>query len=231
MESIIKISNLVKKFNFSIAIDITSLEINKSGIIGLLGPNGAGKTTLMKIISGMITSYNGEVLIEGNKVGVKTKELVSYIPEIEVIPSWWTIEYAIKYFNDFFNYFNKDKALSIINSFNINIKSKFRTLSKGTKEKVQFVLSLSREVKVYIFDEPALGVDPIARDFILNLILEHCNKDSIVLISTHLISNIENMLDYVIFIKNGKILDFDNKQNILNKYATNNLESVFKGII
>ena len=170
MKSILKISNLTKAFGGVVSLDNVSIDINKNGIVGLLGPNGSGKTTLIKIIAGLIGGYKGDVLINSMRVGVESKKLVSYLPDMDVIPSWWRVERAIDFFSDFFSDFDKVKSLSIINDFKIPISSKFRELSKGTREKVQLSLYLSRRAKLHIFDEPIAGVDPIARDVIFKLI-------------------------------------------------------------
>lgn len=230
MESILKISNLTKKFGNLACLDDISIDIGKNGIVGLLGPNGSGKTTLIKIIAGLIGGYEGNISINGMKVD-ESKKIVSYLPDIEVMPSWWNIDHAVNFFNDFFNDFDKTKALSIINDFKIPINAKFKTLSKGTREKVQLSLYLSRKAKLYIFDEPIAGVDPIARDVIFKLILDNYNKDSLVLIATHLVSNIENILDSVIFIKTGKIIVYDSMENLSIRFDSKRLEEIFKELL
>lgn len=230
MESILKISNLTKSFGKSVIFSNLSIDFKENGIIGLLGVNGSGKTTLIKIIAGLIGGYKGEVLICGIKAN-RAKQLISYLPDVDVVPSWWNVEYAVGFFSDFFSDFDKTKALSIINDFKIPTNVKLKTLSKGTKEKIQLSLCLSRKARLYIFDEPIAGVDPIARDVIFKLISDNCNKDSIVIIATHLVSSIENILDSAIFIREGKIVVYDSVKNLSMQYKGKKLEEIFKELL
>lgn len=216
MNTIVDIRNLTKRYGKDfIALDNIDLSLPKGKIIGLLGPNGSGKTTLIKILSGLITSYNGTVLIDGKLVGVETKKIVSYLPDVDFINDTWTTKYAIEYYGDFFADFDKEKALLLMNKLDIDLNKKFKQLSKGTREKVQLILCLSRRAELYIFDEPIAGVDPAARELIFKLILDNYNKEASIIISTHLISEAEKILSDFVFIKKGKIVRSGNVEQVL----------------
>lgn len=201
----IEIKNVTKTFNELKAIDNVSLKIEKGKIIGLLGSNGSGKTTLIKLITGLLTPNEGSVLIDGNKPGVESKTVISYLSENNALDLGMRIIEILNYYQDFFQDFDREKAIKLLNSFEIDLNKKLRNLSKGTKEKVQLVLTISRRANYYILDEPIGGVDPAARDHILDTILTNFNEDASVILSTHLISDIEKILDEVIFISKGKI--------------------------
>ena len=202
----IEIKNLTKLYGKdSIALYDVNLTLPQGKIVGLLGPNGAGKTTLIKILTGIIKNYSGEVYVNDYKVGVETKKHIAYLPDIEFIDPSWNVSYAISYYQDFFNDFDKDKALHLMEKLDIPLNKKFKSLSKGTREKVQLILTLSRQSDIYIFDEPIAGVDPAARDLIFDLILQNYNKAATIIISTHLIADVERILDQFVFIKKGKI--------------------------
>jgi len=201
----IEIKNVTKTFNELKAIDNVSLKIEKGKIIGLLGSNGSGKTTLIKLITGLLTPNEGSVLIDGNKPGVESKTVISYLSENNALDLGMRIIEILNYYQDFFQDFDREKAIKLLNSFDIDLNKKLRNLSKGTKEKVQLVLTISRRANYYILDEPIGGVDPAARDHILDTILTNFNEDASVILSTHLISDIEKILDEVIFISKGKI--------------------------
>ena len=203
----IEIKNLTKLYGKdSIALYDVNLTLPQGKIVGLLGPNGAGKTTLIKILTGIIKNYSGEVYVNDYKVGVETKKHIAYLPDIEFIDPSWNVSYAISYYQDFFNDFDKDKALHLMEKLDIPLNKKFKALSKGTREKVQLILTLSRQSDIYIFDEPIAGVDPAARDLIFDLILQNYNKAATIIISTHLIADVERILDQFVFIKKGKIV-------------------------
>ena len=203
----IEIKNLTKLYGKdSIALYDVNLTLPQGKIVGLLGPNGAGKTTLIKILTGIIKNYSGEVYVNDYKVGVETKKHIAYLPDIEFIDPSWNVSYAISYYQDFFNDFDKDKALHLMEKLDIPLNKKFKSLSKGTREKVQLILTLSRQSDNYIFDEPIAGVDPAARDLIFDLILQNYNKAATIIISTHLIADVERILDQFVFIKKGKIV-------------------------
>jgi ABC-2 type transport system ATP-binding protein len=175
-------------------------------IIGLLGSNGSGKTTLLKLIAGILTPTVGTVSVCGFPVGVETKKLVSYLPERTYLNDWMRISQMLEYFADFYENFEIDRAKNMLLSLGVDENAKLRTLSKGTREKVQLVLVMSRRAKLYLLDEPIAGVDPVAREFILDTILSNRSPDSTILVSTHLISDVEKVLDEVIFIRDGRIL-------------------------
>lgn len=227
MDCILEVENLSKNYGSNNALNNINININKGEIVGLLGPNGSGKTTLLKIISGLISNYEGKVLLLGNYIGVETKKKVAFLPDSNFIPLSWSVYKAVEFYRDFFDDFDKSKAISLLKSLNINLESKFKNLSKGTKEKLQLVLILSRQAELYIFDEPIAGVDPIARDIIFKLILENYNKDASVIISTHLVSSVEQILSSAIFIKYGEILTQDSIASLREKY-NKNLEEIFK---
>lgn len=184
------------------------------GIIGLLGPNGSGKTTLIKILNGLLRDYKGEVSVGGYPVGDKSKALISYLPDRNYLPNWTNPEGAIKIFKDLYEDFDENKMRGLLAKLNLNPKQPMKTMSKGMKEKFQLALVMSRNAKIYIFDEPIGGVDPAARELILNTILENYAPDSMVIISTHLIADIEQIFDQVIFLKEGQIVLHDEVDNI-----------------
>ena len=206
MESVLLCKNLTKKYLKKTALEEINLELPKGSIVGLLGPNGSGKTTFLKLAAGLLTPTNGEITIEGLKPGVETKEIVAYQPDKVYLNDWMNVDDLVKMMADFYTNFNKAKAYDMINRLNIDVKQKLKSMSKGTKEKVQLILTMSRDVPLYMLDEPIGGVDPAARDYILNTIISNYREDATVLISTHLISDIENVLNHIIFLKNGKIV-------------------------
>lgn len=197
--------NVRKTYGNKIALNDVSLEIEGGKIIGLLGPNGSGKTTLIKILSGLLTADSGEITISDNPIGVKTKKVVSYLPERTYINEWMKVKEMINFFADFYDDFDVQKAYDMLTRLKINPNDKLKTMSKGTREKVQLILVMSRNAELYLLDEPIGGVDPAARDYILETILKNYNEKASVIISTHLISDIENILDDIIFIKDGNI--------------------------
>lgn len=188
------------------ALDNLTLSIPQGRIIGLLGPNGSGKTTFIKLINGLLTPTSGSVLINGKAPGVDSKNMISYLPENSYLQDSMRVHEIISLFADFYADFSTQKAYSMLSGLDIDSGAKLKTLSKGTKEKVQLVLVMSRQAKLYILDEPIAGVDPAARDYILQTILSNYNEDASILLSTHLISDIENILDDVIFIQDGHLL-------------------------
>jgi ABC-2 type transport system ATP-binding protein len=188
------------------AINNISLDIGKGKFIGLLGPNGSGKSTFIKLCNNLLTPTSGELLIGGYKPGVETKKIVSYLPERTYLNDWMNVSQIIDFFKDFYEDFNTKKAFDMLKRLNINPNDKLKTMSKGTKEKVQLILVMSREAELYLLDEPIGGVDPAARDYILDTIISNYNENATVILSTHLISDIEKVLDEVIFIKDGQIV-------------------------
>jgi len=206
MGNILECHNLTKKYGSKVALDNISLSINSGKITGLLGPNGSGKTTLIKIASGILSASEGEVMAGGNRIGVESKKIVSYLPERPYFSPGMKVSETIKFFKDFYSDFSEDAAAEMLKSLEIKMDARIRTLSKGNREKVQLVLVMSRKAKLYLLDEPIGGVDPAARDFILKTILMNYNEEAGVIISTHLISDVEKVLDDVIFIRNGKMI-------------------------
>lgn len=207
MANIIECHNLTKCYKDICALQHLELAIpDRGGIIGLLGPNGSGKTTLIKLLTGLLTPTEGNAQIAGYPIGVETKSIVSYLSDAHSLNEQLTVVGELEYFEDFFPDFDRAKAERMIEELNINPKQKVRALSKGTKEKLSLILTLSRNARVFILDEPIAGVDPAARDYILQTILAHKNADSTMIISTHLISEIEEYFDYILFLKEGSVV-------------------------
>lgn len=203
---LLEIINLQKSFgNKKVLADI-NLKIPKGKIIGLLGKNGAGKTTLIKLINDLLTPTAGEILVNGKKIGTESKSIISYLPERTYLDKNMRVCDAVKYFSDFYENFDKDKAYKLLGDLDLDTNCKLAKMSKGMQEKVQLVLVMSRNADLYILDEPLGGVDPATRDYILDTILSNFNEGATVIISTHLISDIERVLDEVVFIDNGKIV-------------------------
>ncbi len=208
MNTIFECKDLTKKYGAFTAVDNLNLSIERGKIIGLLGPNGSGKTTLIKMSNGLLTPTKGEILIDGKKVGVETKSIVSYLPERTYLNDWMKVKEMVEFFDDFYEDFDAQCAYKMLErlNINININDKLKTMSKGTKEKVQLILVMSRKAQLYFLDEPIGGVDPAARDYILNTIITNYNPEASVIISTHLISDVEQILDEVVMIKNGHLV-------------------------
>ena len=202
----IEINNITKEFGTLTALDGVSLELEKGQIVGLLGPNGSGKTTLIKILNGLLTPTAGNVTINGMEPGVGTKRIVAYLPDRNALPDYMTTAQLMELYQDFFTDFNRDKAETMIGELGIDLKQQMKKMSKGTREKLQLCLVMAREADVYLLDEPIGGVDPATRDYILRTIISNYNEDGIVIISTHLISDIESVLDNVIFLKEGRVV-------------------------
>ena len=206
MNPILECRNLSKKYgNHFYALNDLTLSLDSGQIVGLLGPNGSGKTTLIKLINGLLNPSSGEVLIDGKAPGVDTKKIVSYLPERTYLDESMKVRDIIRFFADFYDNFITDRAYQMLSDLEISADARLRTLSKGTKEKVQLILVISRDAKLYILDEPIGGVDPAARDYILHTILANYNEESTILLSTHLIHDIENILDRVVFLKEGRL--------------------------
>ncbi|WP_040214237.1 ABC transporter ATP-binding protein [Clostridium polynesiense] len=206
MSSVLECKNLTKNYSKKHALKNVNLKVEQGRIVGLLGPNGSGKTTLIKLANNLLTPNEGEILINGLKPGLETKKVVSYLPERTYLNEWMKVSEIINFFKDFYSDFNEKKAYEMLERLNINPKDKLRSMSKGTKEKVQLILVMSREADLYLLDEPIGGVDPAARDYILNTIISNYNEKASVVISTHLISDIEKILDDVIFISQGEVI-------------------------
>ena len=206
MEPIVELKSLTKDFGKKRALDQITLQIPKGRIVGLLGPNGSGKTTLMKLLNGLIQPSSGEVLINNIKPGKESKKIVSYLPEQTYLNDWMKVKDIISFFGDFYEDFDPYKCRDLLKDLNVDISDKLKAMSKGTKEKVQLVLVMSRRAQLYLLDEPIGGVDPAARDYILNTIITNYDPTATVLISTHLIEDVERVLDEFIFLSQGKIV-------------------------
>lgn len=191
MTPILECRNLTKRYGNKVALDHIQLSLERGKIIGLLGPNGSGKTTLIKLLNGLLVPTEGHILVNGLKPGVETKKIVSYLPERTYLNSWMKVNDMIEYFSDFYEDFDRSRAFDMLKRLNINPSDRLRTMSKGTKEKVQLILVMSRRASLYCLDEPIAGVDPAARDYILSTILNNYDENATILISTHLISDVE----------------------------------------
>lgn len=226
---ILEIENLTKKYNDGIktvictscphldnckkskkckaknVIDNISLNIDSGKIIGLLGPNGSGKTTLLKILAGLLTKTSGEVHIDGKEIGIETKAIVSFLPDRTYFSSWMKVYDILSFFSDFYADFDMSKATEMLGLLKIGVNDRIKTMSKGTKEKLNLVLVMSRNARLYLLDEPIGGVDPAARDYILRTIISNYSEDSSVIITTHHIADVEKILDDVIFLNEGRI--------------------------
>lgn len=203
---LVKCNNLCKEFDNKKILKDVNLTIPKGKIIGLLGKNGMGKTTLLKLINDLLTPTSGEVLINGEKPGINSKKIISYLPERTYLDKSMKISQILTFFNEFYDNFNKEKAIKLLKDLNLDKNSKVSKMSKGMQEKLQLILVMSRDAELYILDEPLGGVDPATRDYILDTILSNFNDEASVIISTHLISDIERILDEVIFIDKGEIV-------------------------
>ena len=206
MENILECQNLVKFFPNCLALNAVNLTVPKGKIVGLLGPNGSGKSTMIKLANGLITPTSGKILINGMEPGIETKKIVSYLPERTYLNDWMTVNNMIDFFSDFYENFNRQKAYDMLRRLGVDPAQRLKTMSKGTKEKVQLILVMSREAALYLLDEPIGGVDPAARDYILDTIIGNYNENATVIISTHLISDVEKILDEVIFINKGNVV-------------------------
>ena len=204
--ALLEVSHVSKSYGANRVLDDVTFSIPKGKIVGLLGPNGSGKTTLIKLINDLLKEDSGSIKVEGLDLGVETKKLISYLPDKNYLNNNMTVLELLNYFKDFYEDFRIDKAKELIGKLDLDLNQKLKTMSKGTKEKVQLILVMSRKAKLYILDEPIGGIDPAARDYIINTILTNFSNDASLLISTHLISDLEKVLDEVIFLKNGKVV-------------------------
>lgn len=205
-DGIVEFKGVNKSYGIKNVLKNIDLNIPKGKIVGLLGPNGSGKSTMIKLMNGLLQPDNGEIMINGMKPSIETKEIVSYLPERTYLNDWMKVSDLLKFFYDFYSDFDVRRANEMIKSLDIDVNEKLKTMSKGTKEKVQLILVMSRNASIYILDEPIGGVDPAARSYILKTILKNYSEDSTLLIATHLISEIENICDEVIFISKGEIV-------------------------
>ena len=205
MSELLTCEGLTKHYGAKTALDGVDLHIGFGKIVGLLGPNGSGKTTLIKLANGLLQPDSGSIRVAGMKPGVESKAIVSYLPDADWLPGWMRVEQLVEMFGDFYKDFDPARANEMLANLELSPKDVLKTLSKGNKEKVQLVLAMSRNARLYLLDEPIGGVDPAARDYILNTIISNYSKDATVVISTHLIEDIEPVLDEAVFLKDGRI--------------------------
>ncbi len=231
MAELLRVEHLTKRYdkNGVPALDDVSVNIEAGHIVGLLGPNGSGKTTLIKLINGLLSVDEGSILIDGNAPGVESKAIVSYLPDRPCLSMDQNIEEAIDFYADFYADFDRERAEGMLASLGIGKKARIKTLSKGAKEKVQLILVMSRRARLYVLDEPIAGVDPAARDFIIRTIISNYEPDASVLLSTHLISDVENILDDVIFIRDGKIILQESAESLRERQGKS-LDAYFREV-
>ncbi len=224
---LIECKKLCKNYGAKKVLKNINLNIEKGKIVGLLGPNGSGKTTFIKLLNDLLVPTSGEVLINGKKPGIESKKIISYLPERTYLDNNLKVEEIIEFFEDFYEDFDSKIAFKLLKKLKIDPKDKLKTMSKGTKEKVQLILVMSRRAELYILDEPIGGVDPAARDYILDTIMENFNQGATILISTHLISDIERILDDVIFIQDGQIKEHDSADQLRKKH-NKSIDMIFR---
>ena len=225
----IEIKGLFKEFGTIAALDDVSLELEQGQIVGLLGPNGSGKTTLIKILNGLLVPSAGTAEINGIQPGVQTKKIVAYLPDRNALPDYMTTSQLMDLYQDFFEDFNRAKAETMISELGIDPGQQMNKMSKGTKEKLQLCLVMAREAEVYLLDEPIGGVDPATRDYILRTIISNYNEEAVVLISTHLISDIESVLDDVVFLKEGRVV-MHRKADEIREESGESVDQLFREV-
>lgn len=206
MNETVKVEYLFKSYGKKTVLDGISFDLKGGEIVGLLGPNGSGKTTLIKILTGLIKDHKGSVLIDGEAPGVHTKEIVAFLPDKSYLPDWMKPTDAIEYFADFYKDFDKEKATDMMQRFGVDMNQRLKTMSKGQQEKVNLILVICRRAKVYILDEPLGGLDPASRSAILDFILENYSKDATMLLSTHLVNDVERVFNRVLMINKGNLV-------------------------
>ncbi|KXI54512.1 MULTISPECIES: ABC transporter ATP-binding protein [Bacillus cereus group] len=214
MTELLKIENLWKRYGLKAMIRELNIEITEGKIVGLVGDNGSGKTTLLKMIAGLQHPSEGSITVAGEKVGLKTKEIVSFMSDKSVFDEWMTVKDSLFFYRDFYKDFDMQKAVDTIVEFKIPLEERITALSKGMVEKLQIILTFSRRAKLYVLDEPLGGIDLVSREHVLDLILQFYREDCTMLISTHLINEIENIFDEVIFLKDGEIVLYENVEDL-----------------
>ncbi len=229
MDNIVSIKNLNKSYGQTRALVNVNLDLTKGKIIGLLGPNGSGKTTLIKILTGLLQQFEGNVMIDGNQISPATKQVVSYLPDQLYFESWMKIDDLKKYFEDMYSDFNPLRFNELMYQFQIPSRDLIRKLSKGNQEKLQLAMVLSRDAKLYIFDEPIGGVDPALREIILETIMNYRNSEATILLSTHQIYDVENLFDEVVFLKQGEVMLHQNLDELIMERNKSLLE-IFKEV-
>ena len=212
--AILECKSLSKHYGKVAALEGVDLSIEPGRVVGLLGTNGSGKTTLIKLVNGLLTPSSGEILIQGVKPGPESKAVVAYLPDRDYLADWMSVEQQLDFFQDFYRDFDRDKAMEMLLRLDIDPSQKFKALSKGTREKVQLILVMSRKAQLYLLDEPIGGVDPATRDFILDTIIRNYNPEAAVVISTHLIADVEPVLDDVIFLQKGRVVLHEDAETI-----------------
>jgi ABC-2 type transport system ATP-binding protein len=215
--AILEMSNLTKRYKNFAALDGVNLSLNEGRIVGLLGPNGSGKTTMIKLANGLLQPSDGFIAIGGMAPGPETKAMVSYLPDKDFLPNWMSVNDILKFYMDFYNDFDYQRAVDMLTSLQIPATQKLGKMSKGTREKVRLILTMARRAKIYFLDEPIAGVDPAARDYILKTIISNYEPHALVIISTHLIADIENVLDEAIFLKYGHVVLHRNVQELVEE--------------
>ncbi len=226
--SIINIASLQKSYGRKVVLDDITFEIEEGSIVGLLGPNGCGKTTLIKILTGLIKDHKGMVRIDNEEPGPYTKDIVAFLPDKSYLPDWMKPKDAIKYFSDFYKDFDKEKAERMVKDFGLDENQRIKTMSKGQQEKINLILVMCRRAKLYILDEPLGGLDPAARSIVLDLIMNNYAKNATVLISTHLIGDVERIFNRVLMISGGKLIVNSHVDEIREKGKS--VEEVFKEV-
>ncbi len=229
MESVLSLRNVSKNYGTVPALQDVSLSLPRGKIIGLLGANGSGKTTLIKLVAGLLTVDAGEITVDGCPVGWKAKKKISYLPERNALDPGMSVEEAVTYFADFFSDFDPVLAHQMIRQLSIPPDRRIRALSKGTKEKVQLILAICRRTSLYLFDEPIGGVDPATRDYVLHMIKDHLPEGATVLISTHLIADVETVLDEFVFLYNGRVVRYDSAERARIE-AGKSLDEIFREV-
>jgi ABC-2 type transport system ATP-binding protein len=229
MEEILHLNNLNKSYGRFPALKNVDLKLEPGRIMGILGPNGSGKTTLIKIVAGLLQPSGGEVKVCGMSPGKQTKALVSYLPDVNHLPNWMTIHGIIQYFNTFYEDFDPDRAFALLERVEIDQKRKVTVLSKGTREKLQLSLALARKARLYLMDELLEGIDPVGRMVAIDTILENYNTEGSVIISTHLITDVEKLLDEVVFLKEGEIILSGDTEDLRVK-KKRSIEGIYKEV-
>lgn len=229
MNNLLELQNISKSYSSKTALDQINLTIPSGKIVGLLGPNGSGKSTMIKLINGLLEPSNGTITIKGHTPGIETKKIIAYLPERTYLNDWMKVQELLNFFQDFYEDFDMPRALDMLNSLNISPNAKLKTLSKGTKEKVQLILVMSRQADLYILDEPIGGVDPAGRDYILKTIIKNYSETSSILIATHLIQEIEQICDEVIFLSNGRIV-LQGNVDAIREERGKSIDSLFREV-
>lgn len=229
MSELLTCEGLTKHYGAKTALDGVDLHIGFGKIVGLLGPNGSGKTTLIKLANGLLQPDSGSIRIAGMKPGVESKAIVSYLPDADWLPGWMRVEQLVKMFGDFYKDFDPARANEMLANLELSPKDVLKTLSKGNREKVQLILAMSRNARLYLLDEPIGGVDPAARDYILDTIIRNYDPEAAVILSTHLIADVERILDEVIFVNQGQVL-FQSTVDDIREEKGKSVDALFREV-